>query len=73
MKTRKRAVKLCRQLRTMRLRLGLTQMEVAARADISQNAISALELGQNVPALDTYFAVLEVLQRAARAAKRHAA
>jgi DNA-binding XRE family transcriptional regulator len=40
------------QLRARRVELGLTQVELAARAGVSRQLVAAVEAGRNVPAVD---------------------
>lgn len=48
-------------LREARERLGISQFEVAKRADISLTNYSNIELGKQVPSLTTAFAIAGVL------------
>jgi len=49
------------QLRAARIEQGLTQVEVAKRAGLSQGTVSAIELSRNEPSLKALFAILEAL------------
>jgi transcriptional regulator with XRE-family HTH domain len=43
-----------KELRKLRLKAGLTQEEVAARAGVSREYVSMLEAGKNVPTIDVF-------------------
>jgi transcriptional regulator with XRE-family HTH domain len=59
----KRAHELGQAVRARRLELGLSQAEVAERADMTQSAVSRLEAGGTVPTIG----ILERLATALRA------
>jgi transcriptional regulator with XRE-family HTH domain len=43
-----------KELRTLRLKAGLTQEEVAANAGVSREYVSMLESGKNNPTIDVF-------------------
>ena len=48
-------------IRTLREKQGYSQLYVATKLNISQNAYSKVELGQTKITLDTLFALAEIL------------
>lgn len=50
-----------KKLKNLRIEKGLTQEELGERTDLSKGYISQLERDLSVPAIDTFFAILEVL------------
>jgi len=51
-------------LRSERLRLGLTQQDVALRAGVHINFVGRIERGQAEPSLSTIFALAQALELA---------
>lgn len=49
-------------IRKERRRLGLTQMEIAERADISIDTIKSVENGRRAMSLDTYLNIVQALE-----------
>ncbi len=50
-----------KKLKNLRIEKGLTQEELGERTDLSKGYISQLERDLSVPAIDTFFNILEVL------------
>ncbi|MGL4971583.1 MAG: helix-turn-helix domain-containing protein [Culicoidibacterales bacterium] len=50
-----------KKLKNLRVEKGLTQEELGERTDLSKGYISQLERDLSVPAIDTFFTILEVL------------
>ena len=48
-------------VRSLRLERGLTQEELAEKADLHVNSVSFIERGMNPPALDTICAIADAL------------
>jgi len=55
-------IRVCKKLKEMREEQGLTQIQVAERAEVSQQVISRIECGENVSML-TMFRILRVLKK----------
>ena len=51
-------------VRSERLRLGLTQQDVALRAGVHLNFVGRIERGQAEPSLSTIFAIAQALELA---------
>ena len=49
-------------VRSERLRLGLTQQDVALRAGVHLNFVGRIERGQAEPSLSTIFAIAQALE-----------
>ena len=49
------------RLKNERLRLGLSQTELAARAGITANYYSEIEAGKETPTIDTLVVIIDVL------------
>lgn len=58
-----------KKLRPARLKLGLTQQEVAERAGITQQALSAIEAELVFPRIDTLCKILDVFSAERKALK----
>ena len=48
-------------LKIMRIRRGMTQVELARKVGISQNALSFYEVGNRSPRMDVLYKLAEVL------------
>lgn len=48
-------------LRQLRQQIGLTQKEVARRADLSASVLSAYERGHREPGIETFFHIVDTL------------
>ena len=48
-------------LKIMRIRRGMTQVELAQKVGISQNALSFYEVGSRAPRMDVLYKLAEVL------------
>lgn len=48
-------------LKIMRIRRGMTQVELAQKVGISQNALSFYEVGNRSPRMDVLYKLAEVL------------
>jgi len=49
------------RLKNERLRLGITQTELAIRAGITANYYSEIEAGKKIPKIDILIAIIDVL------------
>lgn len=52
----------CRNLKSRRLELGLTQTELAKKMKVTQPVIAQMETGRFVPTLDTVAQIAKVLK-----------
>ena len=66
-------VSIAGELRSLRLRAGLTQAEVARRAGIRAETLSRLETGRSNPTVATVRSIVRVIERAGRHAGRRRA
>lgn len=48
-------------LKIMRIRRGMTQVELAQKVGISQNALSFYEVGRRSPRMDVLYKLAEIL------------
>ncbi len=53
--------KVINRLREEREKLGLSQLELAMRANISQNMVNYIETGKRTPSLDTFLKICHAL------------
>ena len=56
-----RFVEMGKRIRSRRISLGMTQMELAEKIDISNNHISSIERGIERPGLDLFIRICDVL------------
>jgi transcriptional regulator with XRE-family HTH domain len=50
------------ELRELRLKAGITQEEVAARAGVSREYVSMLEAGKNTPTIDVFIRLCQAVE-----------
>ncbi len=59
--TKEEQQKIISRLREEREKLGLSQLELAMRANISQNMVNYIETGKRTPSLDTFLKICHAL------------
>jgi len=67
-KFKKNILEICKQLKILRKKHGLTQRQLAKMTDIKQQVISRIENGQNV-SLITFFRILYALDKGYKSRK----